>query len=132
METPHNQITHNQITQKKKTQTQKQKVNLENLKRIMNSEKITLPSVRNIKLRTVMAEMKKINQVLLYISTNNITELNELIYAGAKLVCEKIGILSKNTKKESNPGWEIRLETQIKKSMKKGKNDRTKERRWNT
>ena len=29
-------------------------------------------------------------------STNNITELNELIYAGAKLVCEKIGVLRKN------------------------------------
>ena len=42
------------------------------------------------------------------------TELNELIYAGAKLVCEKIGIPSKSTKKKSKPGWEIRLETQIK------------------
>ena len=33
-------------------------------------------------------------------STNNITELNELIYAGAKLVCGKIGIPSKSTKKK--------------------------------
>ena len=53
------------------------------------------------------------NQVLLYISTNNITEVNELIFEGAKLVCKKIGILSKS--KKSKPGWEIRLETQIKK-----------------
>ena len=53
------------------------------------------------------------NQVLTYISTNNITELNELIYAGAKLVCEKIGIPSKNMKEKSKPGWEFRLETQI-------------------
>ena len=29
---------------------------------------------------------------------NNITKLNELIYAGEKLVCEKIGIPLKNTK----------------------------------
>ena len=48
------------------------------------------------------------NQVLAYISTNNITELN----AGAKLV-EKIRIPSKNTKEKSKPGWEFRLETQI-------------------
>ena len=53
------------------------------------------------------------NQVLIYISTNNIAELNELIYAGAKLVCEKIGILSKNMKEKSKAGWEFRLETQI-------------------
>ena len=38
----------------------------------------------------------------IYISTNNITELNELIYAGAKLVCKKIGILLKSTKKKKN------------------------------
>ena len=54
------------------------------------------------------------NQVLTYISTNNITELNELIYAGAKLVCEKIGIPSKSTEEKSKSGWEFRRETQIK------------------
>ena len=52
--------------------------------------------------------------MLPYISTNNISELNYLIYAGAKLVCEKIGVPSKSTKKQSKPGWEVRLETQIK------------------
>ena len=44
------------------------------------------------------------NQVLPYISMNNITELNELIYAGAKVVCDKIEILSKTTEKTSKPG----------------------------
>ena len=38
---------------------------------------------------------------------NNITELNELIYAGAKLVCKNIGILSKSTKKKTKPGCEM-------------------------
>ena len=42
------------------------------------------------------------------------TELNELIYARAKLVLEKVSIPFKNTNKKSKPGWEIRLETQIK------------------
>ena len=50
-------------------------------------------------------ETNKINQVLPFISTNNITELNELIYAGAKLICEKIGIPSESTKTKSKPGW---------------------------
>ena len=65
----------------------------------MNSEKTTLPSLRNIEWRTVKTETNKINQVLPHISTNNITESNELIYAEAKVICEKIGISSKITKK---------------------------------
>ena len=81
----------------------------------MNSEKTNLPSLRNIEWRTLRAETNTINQILPYISTNSMTELNELIHAGVKLVCEKIGIPSISTKKQSKPGWEIRLETQIKK-----------------
>ena len=46
---------------------------------------------------------------------NNVMELNKQIYAGVKLVCEKIGVLLKNTNKNSKPGWEIRLEIQIRK-----------------
>ena len=37
-----------------------------------------------------------------YKPTNNITELNELIYTEAKLVCEKIGILEKARRKNQN------------------------------
>ena len=66
----------------------------------MNGEKTALPSLRNIEWRTVETETNKMNQVLPYISTNNITELNELTYAGAKLICKKIGISSKSTKKK--------------------------------
>ena len=83
-----------QPTKPEQILSQEQKLNLENLKRIMNSEKISLPSLRNIEWKIVRAETNKVNQVLTYISTNNITDLNELIYAGAKLVCEKIGIPS--------------------------------------
>ena len=61
-----------------------QKLNLENLKRIMKSGKTTLPSLRNIECRTVKAKTNKVNQILTHISTKNITELNEPIYAEAK------------------------------------------------
>ena len=95
------------------TLSKEQKLNLKNLKRIMNSEKTTLPSLRNIEWRIVKTETNKVNQVLTSISTNNITELNELIYVGAKLVCEKIGISSKSTKEKSKPGLEFRLSKKI-------------------
>ena len=44
--------------------SQEQKLNLENFKRIMRSEKTTLLSLRNIEWRTVNTETNKINQVL--------------------------------------------------------------------
>ena len=86
------------------TLSQEQPTNLENLKRIMNSEKTTLPTLRNLEWRTLKTETNKINQILPYISTNNISESSDLIYAG---VCEKIGVPSKSTKKQSKPGWEV-------------------------
>ena len=74
------------------TLSQEQKVNLQKVKKIMNSEKTILPSLINIEWKTLKIEINKINHILPYIPTNNITELNELIYAGAKLLCENIGI----------------------------------------
>ena len=84
---PNDTLSNNQ----EKTLSQEQKVILENVKRIMNSEKTILPSLRNIEGKTLEIETNKINHILPYIPANNITELNELIYAGAKLVCENIG-----------------------------------------
>ena len=65
--------------------------------------------------------MEKRNQVLTNISTNNITELNELIYAGGKLVCKKIGGTLKKHDEKSKPGWKIRLEIRIKNQRKQTK-----------
>ena len=76
-------------SKQEETLSQEQKLNLENVKRIMSSEKTILPSLRNIELKTPKIETNKINHILPYIPTTNITELNELIYAGAKLVCER-------------------------------------------
>ena len=52
-------------------------------------KKTILPSLRNQAGRRVKVETTKINELLTHITTNYITELNELIYSGAKLVCEK-------------------------------------------
>ena len=95
----------------------------------MNSEKTTLPSLRNIEWRTVKTETNEINQALPCILTNNITELNELIYAGAKLVCEKIGIPSKSTKEKSTRTGNSTGNADKKKPLKTGQNDKTKEKR---
>ena len=68
---PDNTLPNNQD----ETLSQEQKVNLENVKRIMNSEKTILPSLRNVEWKTLKKEMNKINHILPYIPTNNITRV---------------------------------------------------------
>ena len=55
----------------------------------MSEKKTTLPSLRNQYCKTVKSETDKVNDLLTNIPTNDITEINDLIYAGAKSVCEK-------------------------------------------
>ena len=64
----------------------------------MNWEKTTLPSLRNIEWRTVKTDTNKINQVLSNVSTNNITELNQLIHAKGKFTNKWGMITRKHTK----------------------------------
>ena len=61
-------------------------MNVETIKIIM-SEKKKLLSLRNQEGKTVKVETERVNK-LTHISTN-ITELNDLFYVGAKLVCEE-------------------------------------------
>ena len=65
----------------------------------MSEKKTILPFLSNQDWRTVKSDTKKVNDLFTNISTNDITELNDLIYAGAKLVCEKIENQSENKSK---------------------------------
>ena len=55
-----------------------------------------------------------VNKLLPIIPTGNIMELNELIYAWAKLTGDKIVVLLRNPNKNTKLGREIRLEGQVK------------------
>ena len=114
----------------KDTLSQEKELNQENVKININSENTILPSLRNVEWRILKTETNKINQVLPYIPKNNITELNELIYAGAKLICEKIGIPLKSTKKKmKTKTGNSTGNADKKKTTKTGQDDKTKERR---
>ena len=115
METPHNQTLPNQT--RIKVKSRKFKENFKQWK-----DYLTI-------IKKHWMETNKMNQVLTYTSTNNITKLNQLIYA--KFVSEKIGIIQKarreNQNKDGNFDWKRRQ----KKSTKTGQNDKTLERLWN-
>ena len=61
---------------------------------------------------------------------NNISELNELIYAGSKLVCafcwDPNWIPAKSTEKQSKPGWGILTRDANNKTTKTSQNDKEK------
>ena len=84
-------------------------------KRIMNVNKNILPSLRNQDWKKIKVSTNKVNKLLPNIPMRQITELSKLIYAGEKLVCDKIGITPRNPTRNTNPGWKIRQEGQVKK-----------------
>ena len=57
----------------------------------MSKPKTTLSFLENKDWKRVKLEIEKVNKLLKYIRTDSKTELNELIYAEAKLVNNKIG-----------------------------------------
>ena len=69
----------------------------------MSKKKITLPSLRNQNWKKVKEETEKVNKLLPNIPTDNITELKQLIYAGAKLVCDKIDDPLSNLNRNAKP-----------------------------
>ena len=83
-------------------------MNVDINKRIISEKKKpTLPSLRNQDWRTVKSETEKVNDLLTNILTNDITKFNDLIYAGADLVCEKIRVPLKTKEWKSKPWWEL-------------------------
>ena len=76
----------------------------------MTGKNTALPSLTDKDWKKVEVETEKVYKLLPNIQTDNISELNELIYSGAKLVCDNIGIHLRNSNRNIKPRWEIRPE----------------------
>ena len=87
----------------------------------MSEKKTTWPSLKKPRLENCQGRNWKINELLTHITTKNITKLNELIDAGAKLVYDKSDVPLKNTNRNSKPEWEIWLKMQIRNLRKQAK-----------
>ena len=93
--------------------TKEGKINVDTMKRIRFKKKTTLFSLRNLDWRTVKYKTEKVNNRLIDTLTNKITELNDLIYEGAKLVSEKNRGSSEEyiQKVKNQMGTQIRIAT---------------------
>ena len=80
----------------KQTLKQKDEINIDLIKKNHESKKTT----RNKDWENVMIETKKLNKILRNVLTDNISELNVLIYAGAKLSSDHKSVSPKGTRTE--------------------------------
>ena len=64
-------------------------------------------------------EVQKVNEVLGKIKSNDITMANDLIYAAAVVVTERLGVKMSKRDAAKEPWWKRRLEDQIKQLRKK-------------
>ena len=70
----------------------------------------------DINVNTRKTRWNWIGKCIIKINLTEIKELNELIYPGAKQISDKTDIPhQKNPNNNTKPGWEIRLERQLKK-----------------
>ena len=84
--------------------TQEDKINVEVIKKIMVQKKTTFLSLWNQDWEKVKVETGGVKKLLINIPTNNITELNELIYARAKLTSDKINVPQRKPNKNIKLG----------------------------
>ena len=72
-----------------------------------------LPPLRGIEKHRLLEATRKINEVMNKTEVGNITEVNDLVYAGAVVVTEMLEV--KNRKSTGmEPWWKRRMEAQVK------------------
>ena len=69
-----------------------------------------MPALQKVNKKKLNAEVKRVNQVLEKMDTEEITNTNDLIYAGAVVVTEELGLRDRKGSHPKEPMWKRRLE----------------------
>ena len=73
-----------------------------------------LPALRNVPKKKLLEETAKVDKVLSKFKTNSITKTNELFYAGAVVVTNRLGVKIDKVAWREEPIWKRRLHKKIK------------------
>ena len=92
---------------------------LEEMHNVLSKEtRERLPLLSRIEKHRLFEATRKVDEVTNKIEVGNITELNDLVYAGVVVVMEMLGVKNrKNTGME--PWWKRRMEAQVKQFKKR-------------
>ena len=81
---------------------------------MLKTSRARLPTLKRISKEKILVEVKKVDNVLRKIRSENITSTSSLVYTGAVLVTETLGVKLKSKKSRIESMWKRRLENQIK------------------
>ena len=81
---------------------------------IEKSRKDKIPALRNVPKKKLLEETAKVDKVLSKFKTHSITKTNELFYAGAFVVTNKLGMKTDKVAGRKEPMWKRRLQNKIK------------------
>ena len=81
---------------------------------MLKTSRTRLPALKRISKEKILVEVKKVDNVLRKIRSENITSTSSLVYTGAVLVTETLGVKLKSKKSRIESMWKRRLENQIK------------------
>ena len=81
---------------------------------IQRGRKDRLPALRNLPKKKLLEQTAKVNKVLSKFKTHSITKTNELFYAGAVAVTNRLGVKIEKVAGRKEPMWKRRLRNKIK------------------
>ena len=81
---------------------------------IETSRKYKFPALRNVQKKKLLDDTAKVNKVLSNFKTHSITKTNELFYAGAVAVTNRLGVKIDNVAWRKEPMQKRRLQNKIK------------------
>ena len=81
---------------------------------IERCRKDKLPALRNAPKKKLLEETAKVHKVLSKFKTHSITKTNELFYAGAVVVTNRLGVKIDKVAGRKEPMWKRRLQNKIK------------------
>ena len=81
---------------------------------IEKGRKDKLPALRNMPKKKLLEENAKVDKVLSKFKTHSTTKTNELFYAGAFVVTNKLGVKIDKVAARKEPMWKRRLQNKIK------------------
>ena len=81
---------------------------------IETGRKDRLPALRNVPKKNLLEEIAKVDKVLSKFKTHSITKTNELFYAGAVVVTNRLGVKIDKVAGRKEPMWKRRLQNKIK------------------
>ena len=80
---------------------------------IERGRKDKLPALRNVPKKKLLQETAKVDKVLSKFKTHSITKTNELFYAGAVVVTNRLGAKIDKVAWRNEPIWKRRLQNKI-------------------